>query len=89
MIDLTNAEVIKGDASFRTFFRKKIKNKSSIIIFAKKEKRKNLLIYDAINRILLKNNIVAPKLLSEKYSNGLIEIEDLGDKTVFQILNKK
>ncbi|MEK9874684.1 MAG: phosphotransferase [Pelagibacteraceae bacterium] len=89
MIDLTNAEVIKGDASFRTFFRKKIKNKSSIIIFAKKEKRKNLLIYDAINRILLKNNIVAPKLLSEKYSKGIIEIEDLGDKTVFQILKNK
>ncbi len=89
MIDISNAKAIKGDASFRTFFRKKIKNKSSIIIFAKKEKRKNLLIYDAINRILLKNNIVAPKLLSEKYSKGLIEIEDLGDKTVFQILKNK
>ena len=89
MIDISNAKAIKGDASFRTFFRKKIKNKSSIIIFAKKEKRKNLLIYDAINRILLKNNIVAPKFLSEKYSKGLIEIEDLGDKTVFQILKNK
>ena len=89
MINISNAKAIKGDASFRAFFRKKIKKKSSIIIFAKKEKRKNLLIYDAINRILLKNNIVAPKLLSEKYSKGLIEIEDLGNKTVFQILNKK
>ena len=89
MIDISNAKAIKGDASFRTFFRKKIKKKSSIIIFAKKEKRKNLLIYDAINRILLKNNIVAPKLLSEKYSKWIIEIEDLGDKTVFQILKNK
>ena len=44
---------IKGDASFREFYRKKEKSKSSIIIFSKKEKRKNLLIYDAINRILI------------------------------------
>jgi len=89
MIDISNAKAIKGDASFRTFFRKKVKKKSSIIIFAKKEKRKNLLIYDAINKILLKNNIVAPRLLSEKYSKGLIEIDDLGNKTVFQILKNK
>ena len=47
---------IKGDASFRKFYRKKINNKSSIIVYAKKEKNKNLLNYDAINRLLLKNN---------------------------------
>src|SRR6056300_408996 len=89
MIDLTNTKRIKGDASFRTFFRKTKNNRTSIIIFANKEKRKNLLIYDAINKILLKNNIIAPKLLFEKYSKGLIEIDDLGKKTVFEILKIK
>jgi len=89
MIDLKNTKKIKGDASFRTFFRKTKNNKSSIIVFTKKEKRKNLLIYDGINKILLKNNIVAPKLFFEKYSKGLMEIEDLGEKTVFQILKNK
>ena len=39
---MKNLKKIKGDASFRKFFRKKNKNNSSIIVFAKKEKFKNL-----------------------------------------------
>ena len=71
MIDLKNTKKIKGDASFRTFFRKTKNNKSSIIVFTKKEKRKNLLIYDGINKILLKNNIVAPKLFLKNILKNL------------------
>ena len=44
---------IKGDASFRKFYRKKNNNRTSVIVFAKKEKFKNLLVYDAINKIEL------------------------------------
>ena len=50
---MKNLKKIKGDASFREFFRKKNKNFSSIIVFAVKEKSQNLINYDAINRILL------------------------------------
>ena len=50
---------------------------------------KNLLIYDAINKILLKNKILAPHLYNENYSKNFIEIEDFGNKTVFNELNKK
>ena len=80
---------IKGDASFRKFYRNTKKN--SIIVFANIEKIKNLLIYDAINKILIKNNIIAPKLLSQNYRNNYIEIQDLGNKTIYQtfIKNKK
>jgi aminoglycoside/choline kinase family phosphotransferase len=80
---------IKGDASFRKFYRNTKKN--SIIVFANKEKSKNLLIYDSINKILIKNNIIAPKLLSQNYENNYIEIQDLGNKTIHQIFlkNKK
>ena len=78
---------IKGDASFRKFYRNK-KNKS-LIVFTKKEKNKNLLIYDAINKILIKNKIIAPKLLSQNYKKNYIEIEDLGIETIFQVLKKK
>ena len=80
---------IKGDASFRKFYRNIKKN--SIIVFANIEKIKNLLIYDAINKILIKNNIIAPKLLSQNYRNNYIEIQDLGNKTIYQtfIKNKK
>jgi aminoglycoside/choline kinase family phosphotransferase len=80
---------IKGDASIRKFYRNTKKN--SIIVFANIEKIKNLLIYDSINKILIKNNIIAPKLLSQNYRNNYIEIQDLGNKTIYQIFikNKK
>ncbi len=80
---------IKGDASFRKFFRKKNKNSTSIIVFSKKEKFTNLLVYDAINKILNNNKILAPKLYKENYNSNFIEIQDFGNKTIFQILNKK
>ena len=78
---------IKGDASFREFYRNP--ENESIIVISKKEKIKNLLVYDAINKILIKNNILAPKLLSENYLNKYIEIEDFGDQTYFQVLKNK
>ena len=79
---------IKNDASFRKFYRKKLYKKNSIIVFSKKEKNKNLLIYDAINKILTKNKIHSPKLISENWKNNFIEIEDLGTKTAHDILKK-
>ena len=80
---------IKGDASFRYFYRKKEGKKKSIIVYATKEKEKNLLIYDAINSLLIKNKILAPKLYKENYKKDFLEIEDFGDNTVFNLLKKK
>ena len=80
---------IKGDASFRKFYRKKNNNYTSVLVFAKKEKLKNLLVYDAINKILNKNKILAPKLYKENYKKNYIEIQDFGNETIFKKLNKK
>jgi len=80
---------IKGDASFRKFFRKKKKNFTSIIVFANKEKFKNLVLYDAINKIFLKNKILAPNLYYQNYYKNFIEIEDFGNKTIFKELIQK
>jgi len=80
---------IKGDASFRKFYRKKNKKKSSIIVYSQREKIKNLLNYDSINKLLLNNKISAPRLLSENFNQNYIEIEDLGTKTLLDILKKK
>jgi len=80
---------IKGDASFRSFYRKTNNKKNSIIVYASKEKEKNLLIYDAINSLLIENKILAPKLYRENYKKNFIEIEDFGDETVFRLLKKK
>ena len=86
---MKNLKKIKGDASFRKFFRKKDKKFSSIIVFSKREKLKNLLIYDAVNKILVKNKILAPMLYQENYNKNYLEIEDFGDDTIFKILSKK
>ena len=86
---MRNLTKIKGDASFRKFFRKKNGNFTSIIVFAKKEKIKNLLVYDAINKILNKNKILAPTLYKENYSKNYIEIQDFGNETLFKRLSKK
>ena len=80
---------IKGDASFRKFHRKRQNNKSSIIVYARKEKTKNLLNYDSINKLLLKNKIFAPKLILENFSKNFIEIEDFGKKQSLIFLKEK
>ena len=85
---MQNLKKLKGDASHRKFFRKKSNYGNSIVIQAKKDKFKNLLVYDAISKILNKNKILAPKLYKENYENNYIEVEDFGNKTVFQILKK-
>ena len=79
---------IKGDASFRKFFRKNSYSKSTIVVYSNKEKKKNLLIYDAINKLLIKNNIIAPKLYHQNYKKNYIEIEDFGSCSVFDQLKK-
>ena len=83
-MNLNKFKPLSGDASFRKFYR----NKKNIIIFSKKNTRKNLLIYDAINKILIKNKIKAPKLISQNYKSKYIQIEDFGNTTVYLKLKK-
>ena len=85
---MKNLEKIKGDASFRKFFRKKKKFFTSVIVFSKKDKIKNLLVYDAVNKILIKNKILAPKLYKENYCKSYLEIQDFGNDTILKILKK-
>ena len=81
---------ISGDASLREFYRLKKNKKTSIIVSAKKEKFKNLVVYTVINNVLNKNKINAPKLLSNHYKNDMIEISDLGEKTFYDnVISKK
>ena len=77
---------ISGDASFREFYRVKKNKKTSIIVFAKKDKYKNLIVYNAVNNILNSNKINAPRLISDHYTNNIIEISDLGDKSFYDFI---
>ncbi len=80
---------IKGDASFRSFYRLVINKNSKIAVLAKKEKYKNLIAYSAINQFLRRNKILAPKLFAHNYTRGIIIIEDFGDLSFYKILQKE
>ena len=84
-MNLNSLIKLSGDASFRKFYR----SDKSIVVFCQREKKNNLLIYDAINKILIKNKIKAPKLLNQNYKKNLIEIEDLGDVSIYYKLKNK
>ena len=80
---------ISGDASFREFYRVEKNMKSSIIVFANKDKYKNLFVYSAVNQILNKNKIIAPKLINNFIKDNIIEISDLGKISFFEFIKKK
>ena len=84
-MNLNKLKKLTGDASFRNFYR----GKKNILVHCVKNKKSNLLEYDAINKILIKKNILAPRLISQNYKNNYIEIEDFGDLTVFKKFQKK
>jgi len=83
-MNLSKLKSLSGDASFRKFYR----YNNTIIIVSKKETRKNLLIYDAVNKILIKNKIKAPKLISQNYKSKSIQIEDFGNSSVYLTIKK-
>ena len=91
IINLMKSKIlaIKGDASFRKFYRF-ISKKNKIIVTAKREKYKNLIAYLAVNRFLRDNKILAPKLYEINFSKGIMVIEDFGDSSFYiLIINKK
>ena len=83
-MNLSKLKSLSGDASFRKFYR----YNNTIIVVSKKETRKNLLIYDAVNKILIKNKIKAPKLASQNYKSKNIQIEDFGNVSVYLAIKK-
>ena len=83
-MNLSKLKSLSGDASFRKFYR----YNNIIVVHSKKDTRKNLLIYDAINKILIKNKIKAPKLINQNYKSKQIQIEDFGNTTVYQKLKR-
>ena len=84
IVKIMNFKKIKGDASDRKFYR----SKNSILVYSKKNKYKNLLVYDCINKILNNHKIHAPKLIKNNYDKGSIQITDLGKQSVKNILKK-
>ena len=80
---------ISGDASFREFYKIKKNFKSTILVKANKDKFRNLIIYAAVNELLIKNKINAPKLIQEYFSSNMMEIENLGDCSFLEYVKNK
>jgi len=91
IINLMKSKIlpIAGDASFRKFYRLKLKKNNKIIVFASKEKYNNLVAYSAINKFLIHNKILAPTLYEHNFKKGILVIEDFGNITFRKILIKK
>ena len=66
---------ISSDASFREFFRLYKGRKTSIIVRAKKERFKNLTVYSVINKFLRDKGIHTPKLISQYFKEGKIDMD--------------
>jgi len=80
---------ISGDASFREFYRIQKNSTSTILVKANKDKFKNLVIYAAVNNLLINNKIRAPKLIQEYFDKGMMEIESLGDYSYYDYIKSK
>ena len=65
-MNLNRLKKLSGDASFRYFYR----SRNGIVVFCDKNKKSNLLDYDAINKILIKKKVVAPSLISQNYKKN-------------------
>jgi len=80
---------ISGDASFREFYKIEKNSKFTILVKANKDKFRNLIIYAAINELLIKNKIKAPKLVQEYFVKNMMEIEDLGSYSFLEYIKNK
>ena len=61
-MNLNKLKKLSGDASFRSFYRKKNFDQTSIFVYCKKQKKNNLLIYNSINNLLIKKKNISTKI---------------------------
>tara|TARA_B100001093_G_scaffold474875_1_gene499958 strand:- start:97 stop:1059 length:963 start_codon:yes stop_codon:yes gene_type:complete len=80
---------ISSDASFREFYRIQKNTATSILVRSSKDQFKNLIVYAAVNKLLIENKIRAPKLIQEYFKNEMMEIEDLGKYSFFDYIKNK
>ena len=78
LMNLKKFKKLSGDASLRQFFR----TNNSVLVYSKFQKQTNLLNYDSVNKILIKNQILAPVLIKQNYDKNFIEIQDFGNKNM-------
>jgi hypothetical protein len=86
--NINNYEVeeIAGDASSRSYFR--IKKKDASFITMDDYALENIKSFYKIDKFLIENNFLAPKIFAKDFENGFLLLEDFGDHNLRKILEK-
>lgn len=86
--DLSSANIIdmQADASFRTYSRIVLKDKSFILMDAPPDKEK-LFEFINISKYLCGNGFSAPEIFASDTKNGFLLLEDFGDESFTKVLN--
>ena len=77
---------IAGDASFRSYYRIKIKNNSLILMYAP-PKYENIEPFINIGKFLINNGFLAPEILAIDKNNGFLLLKDFGDISYTKLLS--
>ena len=78
---------LAGDASFRRYERITFKAKTYILMDAPPDKE-NVRPFIKIDRFLVENGFSAPKILAEDIENGILLLEDFGDRLYARIMER-
>lgn len=88
-LDLANIVLtpMKGDASFRNYYRV-VKQNQSFVLMDSKPDLENVYSYIAIGEEFKSKNIKVPTIYGADLERGFLLIEDFGDKTLFNELTE-
>jgi N-acetylmuramate 1-kinase len=88
--NINNPQIIKvaGDASARSYYRIIADGQNWILMFAPPG-YEEIVPFIAVDKILLENNISAPKIYAIDENEGFILLEDFGDDTYNKILARE
>jgi aminoglycoside/choline kinase family phosphotransferase len=88
--NIINYQIIPlaGDASARRYFRLKFLDNSPTKIIMDCPKDEGLEKFCQIDKILIKENLYAPKIFYQDLENGLLLLEDLGNNTAKKFIAK-
>ena len=85
--DKVEIKPIKSDASSRKYFR--INNNKPLIIMDAPPEYENIKLFIKLSKVLNKIGLSAPKIFYSDIKNGFALIEDFGDSTYKNILDRQ
>lgn len=85
--DQVKLHIVKGDASFRHYYRVVYRDMTYIAVDAPPDKEDNE-AFVAISLMLQRQGLNVPEILSYDYENGFLLLSDLGDTLLLEVLDQ-